>query len=247
MIFTSHVKSIILPEVQSIIKSLPVEYDFKRYSTKIKNWLKPVIDLEEFYVYPTNGITEGLTYFTATSQNNVLREQGDYEWVDLITNRLDPPILYVSVPSSIDGNFRAIPANIPIALDLAYVGTTKIQKIPITDNVKYVFYSLSKPFGVNQFRTGWIFTRVFDPKLYNLCYKSNYYNYHAVALAESIIENFSIDYVHQKFYNKQQEVCKKFSLNPSDSVWLATSADQIYKKFVRKNVARLCITDFYRE
>jgi hypothetical protein len=247
MNFTQNVKSPMLPEVKAIVDSIKVSDDFKRYSTNIKNWLSPIIDLSDFYVYPTNGITEGLNYFMGTSEYNIFRSEGDYEWVDNVKGRSHPTIYYLSVPSSIDGNFKEIPIDKPVALDIAYAGTTKIQKIPMSDNIKYVFYSLSKPFGVNQYRTGWLFTRKFDPKLYILVYKSYYYNYYAHELAERIIQTFPVDYIYNKFYNKQIEICKKYNLEPSDSVWIATSTDLKYKKFIRKKVARLCLTEFFND
>jgi hypothetical protein len=246
--FTKQVRPIVLPEVNSLIKKsgiMPINDDC-RYKTNIKEWLSPVIDLSEFYVYPINGITEGLNYWSGKEQRNITKIDGDYEWVDSTFCR-NGEIRYVSVPSSVDGNFKELDYDGPIALDIAYVGTTKPQFIPMAESIETVFYSLSKPFGLKNLRTGWYFTRRPDVKLYNLHIKSNYYNYFSHQIAELVIEHFTIDYVYDRMRKIQLDVCDKMNLIPSDSVWLATSDDNIYDSFKRGNTNRLCITEFMKE
>lgn len=254
--FTKQVRSTVLPEVLELIQNIDLNVisDDTPYKTEIKEWLKPVIDLSDFWVYPINGITEGLNYWMGTESRKIYKDIGDYEWVD--GDFANGDIKYVSVPSSIDGNFRQIPKDVPVALDLAYVGTTAIQKIDIDKNVEKVFFSLSKPFGLKNVRTGWYFTRKVDVKLQRLHIKANYYNYYAHAIAESVIKNFSIDYIHNKFCKMQQDICNNHAITPSDSVWLASSTDHKYKDYRRNNgrlyvkhadTARLCITEFMDE
>jgi hypothetical protein len=245
MKFSKQVKTPLLPEVKQVVDNVQLDLTPRRYRTEIKKWLLPVVDLSEFYVYPTNGITEGLNWWAGTSLYNIWREVGEYEWVDHKTSAMHPTTTYQSMPSAIDGNFRDKLAEGPVALDLAYIGTTAIRQIELTEQVHTIFYSLSKPFGVNGVRTGWMFTRNRIDKLHNLIYGSNYYNYYSTAIAEAIIENFSIDFIHKKFYNKQKEICEQFNLTPSDSVFLATSTDQEYNDYIRKDVARLCLTEYY--
>ena len=189
------------------------------YTTKIKEWLKPVIDLEDFYVYPMNGITGCLDYWASRERKGIFQNKGDYEWIMQTGNDMQ----YISVPSSIDGNFVEVPQDVPVALDIAYVGTTAIKKIQVTPNVEKVFYSLSKPFGIQNARTGWYFTRRPDSRLHKLTYEAEYYNY---------------------YVDKQIAICEEHNLTPSDSVWLATSKDEKYKDFVRaNNTARLCLCE----
>jgi len=245
--FTKQIRSPLSPEVLDIIRTVEAPTTIKPYTTNIKEWLSPIIDLSGFFVYPTNGITEGLNWFMSTTDKNIVREKGDYEWVDNISNRNEPSYRYISCPSSKDGNYREIPTDVAVALDIAYVGTTLPRKIPMTDNIDYVFYSLSKPFGVNGIRTGWLFTRHKEKKLHRLIYGANYYNHYANAIAEAIIGNFTIDYVYKKYYNKQQEICNQFDLCPSDSVWLATSLSDRYRDFIRADIARLCLTSLIDE
>jgi len=243
------VRTSVLPEVRQTINSVAPDYDsVKRYKTSIIEWLKPVIDLTDFYVYPTNGITEGLNWWTAQEIKSIYMDDGDYQWITPTGNLYSDAIKYVSVPSSIDGNFRTVPKDVPVALDLAYVGSTRIQKIEILDNVEYVFYSLSKSFGIRNIRTGWYFTRRPDERLHALTFGAKYYNYYALDVSETIINNYDIDYVHQKLSSKQAKICNDLNLTPSDSVWLATTTDPEYKKFRRQNnTARICLAGVYNK
>ena len=110
------------------------------------------------------------------------------------------------------------------------------------EGVEKVFFSLSKPFGIRNIRTGWYFSRTRDVKREALTESAKYYNYYAHAVAEAVINNFDIDFVHNRLYTKQIEICDALDLNPSDSVWLATSKSKEYQKFMRKdNIARICL------
>lgn len=230
-----------------ISKPINVDFDLSlnTYTTNIIQWLKPVIDLTGFHVYPTNGITEGLTFWMSQEKRSIYKDEGDYEWVDSTDKK---EIYYVTCPSSKDGNFREIPTDCPVALDIAYVGTTPIQKIPISDNIEYVFYSLSKPFGLNTIRTGWLFTKKPNYKLRQLT-RAKYYNHFAHSIAEDVIEKFAIDYVYNKYCSEQNRICMHYELRPSDCVWLGTSSDTKYTDFQRKKnaKARLCLTGLYND
>jgi hypothetical protein len=242
------VRTNILPEVQAHISNITPTYDSViHYKTNIIEWLKPIVDLTNFNVYPMNGITEGLNWWSGTSKYNIWREPGEYQWVNNINGRMHPTIVYQSIPSAIDGNFKTVKTDSPVALDLAYVGSTGIQKITLPDNVQYVFYSLSKSFGISNIRTGWFFCRTPDEKQEALIHSAKYYNYFAHQVAESIISTFDIDFVYKSLYNKQKKVCKEMNFIPSDSVWLATTKDSDYSKFRRKDdIARICLAGVYK-
>lgn len=243
------VRTLVHPNVRLSISDISADFDsVTPYKTNIVEWLKPIIDLSEFYVYPTNGVTEGLNWWMAHETRAIYMDEGDYQWVKPRGNPYEDAIKYMSVPSAIDGNFKQVPKHIPIALDLAYIGSTTVQKIDIGPNVEYVFYSLSKPFGIRNVRTGWLFTRQQDFRLEALTYNAKYYNYFANQIAENVISKFDIDFVHKRYYNKQIRVCKELDVVPSDSVWIATSKDTEYEKFRRhKDIARLCLAGVYDE
>ena len=125
------------------------------------------------------------------------------------------------------------------------MGSTQVQKIDLPKNTEFVFYSFSKPFGVRNIRTGWIFTRQPDTRLQALTHSAKYYNYYANSVSEAIIANFDIDYVYQQLRFTQELVCARYGFEPSDSVWLAQTTDKRYEKFVRNKVARLCLAPCY--
>lgn len=241
------VRTLLNNSVRTTISTITPDFDsVTNYTTSIVDWLKPVVDLSDFNVYPTNGITEGLNWWLSKETRSIHTIDGDYQWVN--PTQGDGDILYMSVPSAIDGNWRTIPEHMPVALDLAYVGSTTVRKIEITKNVEYVFYSLSKPFGVRNVRTGWIFSRNPEPKLDSLVYNAKYYNYYALQVAEKIINNFDIDFIYNVYQKQQEDVCTRLNISASDSVWLATSNDPIYNKFRRNgHTARLCLAGVYNE
>ena len=238
------VRTNVLDEVKTAVQALKCDLDgVLKYSTSIKQWLKPMVDLTNFHVYPMNGITQGLDWWYDKEQRSVTLNKGDYQW---ITPKAGiGHIHYVSVPSAINGNFVEIPTDVPTAVDLAYVGSTEIKHIEIPKNTEFVFYSLSNPFGVRNIRTGWIFTREADARLEALTHSAKYYNYYANDVAETIMKNFDIDYIHKSLHKKQIEVCNEYGFTPSDSVWLATTDNPAYDKFKREGSARLCLAPCY--
>jgi len=241
------VRTKILPEVYNTIKHIMPDFDIvEKYQTNIIEWLKPIIDLSGYNVYPTCGITEGLNWWYDKELRSVVTHSGEYQWIIPRSTWGADEILYISCPSSIDGNFVDIPTDIPVALDLAYVGSTQIKQIPISDNIEYAFFSLSKSFAVRNIRTGWIFTLVPDPKLEALIHSAKYYNYFAHSIAENIIDDFNIDYVHSRLQEEQSRVCDSLDFIKSDSVWIATTTNEEYDKFIRPgNPARLCLSPVY--
>lgn len=229
-------------EILSTLEQIEVPYtDKSKYETSIKAWLSRIIDLSGFYVYPADGITGAINYWLSKERRTVHRLQGDYEWVNSTGNE----VLYMTNPSSIDGNFTTIPTDMPVVLDIAYVGTTKIKKIELPANVEKVFFSLSKPFGMQNIRTGWYFTKRPDIMLHKLTYEAHYYNYFAHACAENIISKFDIDYANKMYVDKQRQICSEYELQPSDCVWLATSDDTKYNDYVRNHLARLSLCSHF--
>lgn len=230
----------VLSTVKAKIDHIVPDFDIvSEYNTSIVDWLKPIIDLSDFYVYPMNGITEGLNWWYNRENRAVWLQSGDYQWITNKNSNNDT-IKYQSIPSAINGNMTNILSG-PVALDLAYVGSTAIKPITIHDNVEFAFYSLSKSFGVRNIRTGWFFSRKEDLKLKSLIYSAKYYNYYAHSIAESIIANFAVDYIHNTLHSHQLQICQSLNLTPSDSVWLATTTDPAYNKFKRGDTNRVCI------
>ena len=212
---------------------------------RITEWLEPYCDLSPFgYQYPLNGITEGLNYWMFMEKRTIEMREGDYQWVQ---GKPEGDVIYWSYPSSIDGNYHDIPTHKPVILDLAYVASTKIKKFEIPDNVEMVFFSLSKCFGVRNYRIGWAWTREPIRGFELLIRSAKYYNYYSMSLGEKLIE-LPIDLVYNTLEKYQKQLCNELKITPSDTVWLATSEDPIYNiKRRGNNPARLCLTDAIEE
>lgn len=238
------VRTVAFPEVEEVVNKIrPDLHGVKKYSTDIISWLKPVIDLSGYHVYPMNGITEGLNWWSSQNADAGIQViPGDYQWITARNG--DPTWQYISIPSAIDGNWKSVPKHHPIALDLAYVGSTKIHRIEHDADV--AFFSLSKSFGLRNIRTGWYFTKTPDSRLEDLCYGAKYYNYYAAEVAESIINQFDIDYVYNKLLPQQLNICKLLNFTPSNSVWLATTDSEEFAHWRRGSTqARICLAGLY--
>ena len=76
------VRTNVLPEVKKVINKVEPDFDsVEKYKTNIVEWLKPVVDLKDFYVYPMNGITEGLNWWYYQDKRSVYMDEGDYQWI----------------------------------------------------------------------------------------------------------------------------------------------------------------------
>lgn len=113
------VRTPVLKQVEDIARKVRVDFDsVKPYKTDIVKWLRPIINLEGYHVYPMNGCTEGLNWWYHQEYRGVHMAPGDYQWIKP-TDRC-AKIVYMSIPSAINGNFAELPILDPVALDLAY-------------------------------------------------------------------------------------------------------------------------------
>lgn len=223
-----------------------IEHDeVRHFESNITEWLKPIIDLTDFsYLYPINGITEGLNYWLMQEKRKVKTKIDDYAWVRQSDTG---EVMYISCPSSIDGNYCDIPTDMPVVLDIAHVGSTSIQKIKISNNVEKVFFSLSKCFGLRNYRIGYYWSKTPDILLDKLVGSGKYYNYHSMQLGESIINQVQLHEVHDELFTHQHKICDDLNLTPSDSVWLATTQNNDYDKFKRGSTNRINISELIKE
>lgn len=241
------IRSFPIKEVMSVVDNyrLVDHTDVKIFKSKITEYLKPYCDLSQFeYLYPLNGITEGLNYWMSGEKRTIQIRPGDYVWVGGETHG---DVYYWTNPASFDGNFYSVPTDKPVVLDLAYILSTEIKQIEIPNNVEKVFFSFSKCFGLRNYRIGYYWSKTPDKWLEPLIVNAKYYNYHSMGLGEQLIENIPIDLVYNTLRPYQLEICNQFDLTPSDVVWLATSNDPMYNKFKRNYTNRLCIADLIKE
>jgi hypothetical protein len=213
--------------------------------TQIVEYLQPYVDLSAFeYVYPVNGITEALNYWQWQETRSIEIAAGDYQWV---TGKPAGEVIYVSNPASYDGNFRDVPDDRPVALDLAYLLSTAPQRITVTDNVERVFFSFSKCFGLRNYRIGYYFSRQPDQRLQALHQSAKYYNYYSMGLGEHLMNTVDPGVVYRTLEPYQYKICNELDFQPSDAVWLANTQNPVYNKFKRNYTNRICIADLIKE
>jgi hypothetical protein len=165
---------------------------------------------------------------------------------------------YVSQPSAIDGNaWREFPAfleatgrdGVEVAVDLAYVGATpQLPRIDLASpNVRYVFFSLSKIFGVFYHRTGGVLSR--QPML-GLEGNKWFKNIFSLYLGTSLVrETAGPTELPTRYQPVQAEACRLLAarhdipLRASDVILLASTAAGPYPPaFRRGNGYRWCLT-----
>ena len=237
-----------IAKVKTIVDNFKLDnhIEVKPFKSTIRQWLSKVVDLSDFkYLYPVNGITEGINYWYMQEKRKVIRHKDDYVW---LPENKDGEVLYLSCPSSIDGNMCDIPTDIPVVLDIAHIGSCSSNiKISITDNIEKVFFSLSKCFGLRNYRIGYYFSRTPDKQLERLIGSTKLYNYHSMALGEEVMKKNCVFDVHHFLKPFQEKICNELDLVPSDSVWLGTTTNKDYDKFKKGSINRISLCDLIKD
>jgi len=241
------IRSFPIKEIVNVVDdfSLTKHDEVSVFSSNISEYLKPYCDLSGFeYLYPLNGITEGLNYWMTDEKRAIQIRKGDYVWV---SGQETGDVHYWTNPASFNGNYCSIPTDKPVVLDLAYLLSTRVTNFKIPDNVEKVFFSFSKCFGLRNYRIGYYWSRTPDRCLEPLNVNAKYYNYYSMGLGERLIETIPIDLVYNTLKPYQDTVCTELDLISSDVIWLASSDNPIYNKFKRNQTNRLCIADLIKE
>lgn len=259
-------QSPIWDEVKELLETLPTAdtyylrgdqhatADLQRAVDKHRAWIAGIVDLSEFeYCYATAGATEAINAWRVSDPRPWQMLTGDYQWANMLTHdgevveNLDKnKVLYISNPQCANGNF--LDNNFidsienPVIYDCAYLGATFKKRISIPKNTEQIMFSFSKGWGLIGQRCGLLYTKkphpVFEP-----LQKVECWNYNISKIIESIIDNFDVDSMYEKFKSTQLELCDKYNIIPSDTYFIATSFDEYYKIRRRKgNEARLCLT-----
>jgi hypothetical protein len=182
----------------------------------------------------------------------------------------DRSLFFISAPSAIDGNLwadlnafvAAMPDN-SVVMDVTYVGAIPyiVDRIRLDlPAVKYVVFSLSKPFGGYYDRMGGIWCRQEDGGLFgNKWFK----NLTSLALGTALMRQHSVFSLPRRYQNAQEEAVDSIGhdlglpLAPSDVFILATAVvpengdyDPEMVAYLRRPVTgnvRVCLTPFMAE
>ena len=247
-----------IPEVQSLLKTItPVNYTrgngiakkrLDLLEQQYREWVKDIIDLTEFtHCYFVNGVTDALNQWIATETRPWQYLKGDYEYAKMIGGNgssvevIQPDtLLYISNPACATGNIIDIDKiQNDVILDCAYVGSTAIRTIVPPVNTEQVWFSFSKGWGLIGQRSGLVFTKQ-PHKSLSIMKRVEAWNYTSVEICLAVIANFKIDDIYNMYKEKQYQICKEYSLTPSDCFFIANSNSEEYKVRRRvKDVARL--------
>lgn len=228
---------------------------------EFRAWASGIVDLSEFgYCYLTNGVTDAINQFSATTPL-YQRLHGDYHWIDRV--RQGPVVeaheldhrrtLYFSNPQCYNGNFADVElideidrAGCPVVVDCAYLGATPTVRMRLPERTQQVWFGFSKGWGLIGQRLGLCFTKEEHVSL-NPMLNVECFDYAKTEIIHRIISQYSIDSQHARMHSEQQRVCAEWNLSASDTFFIANSTDPVYAERRRLgDSARLCITELLK-
>jgi len=131
---------------------------------------------------------------------------------------------------------RCTELGIPVLIDCVFSGVSydlvfDLSYPCITD----VVFSLSKIFPIAHARIGMRLTREDDDDTLFVYQKISYNNRMGAALGTYFIDNFSVDYIVNKYRATQQEFCRQLNVCPSNTVFFGLGLDD-WKEYNRGSV-----------
>jgi histidinol-phosphate/aromatic aminotransferase/cobyric acid decarboxylase-like protein len=212
-----------------------------------------------------DGDYEGyVAYARAHGVNIVLHERDGY--TESLGSVAAGDTFYISQPSAIDGNLwrgydgfmtwlEAHKPTLDVFVDLAYLGTLRDGSARIAThykNIRGIFFSLSKAFGIFYQRIGGMFSNREWPSLYaNRLWFKNLVN---LTLGEELMRRYPLHALPAKYHPVQMAVVaglrERFgdTVEPSDSILLAHQGvceplHSMQRELCRtRNVVRYCLT-----
>jgi hypothetical protein len=237
----------------SIIDEYLYAYDCWIKSTTINT----ITGLEEFkYQCYSNGTTESFDKFYMKNARRRFRcYKGEYmyhrlAWRDKFDWEFieDAPLhkndaVIISLPFADTGdkhiNYHDLmrkcsEMSIPVLVDCAYFGACKNINIDVAyPCITDITFSLSKTFPVAYARIGMRYTREDNDDTLFVYHKINYNNKIGALLGLEYFDNFSPDYIPQKYIDKQHDFCKILGVDPSKTVLFGIDKNKKYNQYNR--------------
>lgn len=226
---------------------------FNKTANDLRDWLNPIVNLSSLpHHYYTNGIHGAIEQWLASESRQIYCLRGEYPYpmhlrkecsekrkVVIVDNVKDIPehaVVYMSNPFSSTGRWdeRYEEIENPIALDIAFVGTTGPYNFKIRNNVEQVFWSVSKPFGLGHFRAGIRFSR-FDEDLHNQITDLGYLNVLGSDIINLAINQYGVVECWDKLKSMYDNICSKNNFLKSDSYLVATTNNDHYSHLKRED------------
>jgi len=137
---------------------------------------------------------------------------------------------------------------VPVFLDTAYYGISYDFKIDLSAScITDISTSLTKPISMT-LRSGIRFTKTSHDDFLQSTSDSNIHNRIACTVASKILQEFSHDWLVEKYKPMQKETCKKLKITPTQTFTLALGDSILHKDFERNGFNRICIVDeFYKK
>lgn len=228
-------------------------------------------NLDQFKIAAySNGTTESFDKFYLKNSTRRFRcFRGEYmyhgaswkmyfpNWCYLNDHDLDRnDAVVISLPFSDTGNVhvdtqtildRCTELGIPVLIDCAFVGICAnidfdFDQPCITD----IVFSLSKTFPVANLRIGMRLTRIDDDDSLLVHKKTNYTNRLGAAVGLDLIQEFSVDYTHERWHKQQLNFCTQLGIVPSKSVIFGLG-DHLYQQYNRGNLTnRMCMSRYLK-
>jgi len=231
----------------------------------MNNKLNTIICLDDFkYCDYTNGTSEVFDHFRLKHKDKEFKfYKGEYRYHRLSGNQYQlistaddlklGDALIISLPFSSTCTIHKYEEtlikcellNIPVLVDCALFGTCS----GITFNFAYtcieqVAFSLSKTFPIAQLRVGIRFSRVYESDGISANNKANYINRVGALIGNNLMENFSSNYIYNKYREKQKEICKELDLKLTNCVNFATSTTSSWNYLQRDGLySRACLSE----
>jgi len=258
----------------------------EKYIKFYKEYIPGLAEFNNRYV--TNGSSEGILHLLVDlklhSQEPIYVLDGDYEGYEGYGNNLGlkiqkvkleeavqipKGIFIISNPSARNGNI--IPNEVinqiavtghKIILDLTYLGMTKYYCFDVEHpNIMAIVVSLSKPFGLFYYRSGFVFSRQPMPTLQpNIWFK----NILSLLIIDRLLTKLRPDTLYKKYQPVQKHIIGQIKKDtgikilPSDVFILGNIRPEEMKQlsvkrkeqmivFKRGDFYRLCLTPYFLE
>jgi hypothetical protein len=239
----------------------------QEYIQTFKKWINQshnfrIDGLEDFSAAITDGVTgafPNFLYFKKELTPVVLK--GEYplhrlsniDVLGKIQELKTGQKLYLSHPFSAYGDvhpeFQEIlettkKLNIPIFLDCAYICTSKLETLNLSDypSIEFIAFSLSKVFSTGRVRSGVCFSKFRDVPMH-INTDWDYLNQLSLATHIELMNQFDANYFYKKYKNNQLELCKQLKLTASSSYLFGLTKNDEYSFFSREKIInRVCLT-----
>ena len=128
--------------------------------------------------------------------------------------------------------------NIPVLVDCAYFGICNNINFDFTAQcITDITFSLSKTFPVANARIGIRFTREDNDDTMFVYHKIHYNNKLGAGIGINYFQNFTPDFIYNKYKDKQLKLCNMLGVKPSKTVLFGIDFENKYPEYNRGSIS----------